>query len=543
MTQGVSTFVTGPSGQQVILGPSAAAALFDQTKQTPARPASSSQQLQQIGYSFPSAGCADDGGSASAGMNFTTASSMNGSKRMTSNAAGGGVAIPNTTTNNKNNSEPQSQNFLISKDATKRNDNPSASSSATNKSSKRKVNSSAAGIGGQPQQTQPRGATSFEQQQQRSRSNYPQQQQWSRGGSDEAFTTAPTTVSDSYYSCSNNNLGGGDGDGVGGSQISSSVVGDGSMSNSNSTTLGHILQNSMMMPNSQTPRIGFSMESIYNDKFKPGDRRRQERNLREQARSHKISQQIKALRDVLSESKVPFKANKYSILTSVADYIKQLQSHAVLLDGEHKKLINTIRKTTEMINSGSVPQVSSSGGAGDNIVSNNGNSSDNCATNNEGSNDTVDDAEMLLVQGLDYRTLFNQCSAALGVVALDGRFLACNAEFQNIIGYTKEQLEKHSLFDLLANKDTDEFFGILNDVFNTKDMEDVEEDVDSNLGRKENFGGVNEGLWSGIISRPQQSFQVNITVTRTPQGTPKFFNCALFEARSNVNTESMALEI
>lgn len=540
MTQGVSTFVTGPSGQQVILGPSAAAALFDQTKQTPARPASSSQQQQQQqqnGYAFPSTTGGGESTSASGGMNFSTVNSMNGSKNTVSNIAGGGAAVTNTNTNIKNEREPQQQNFLISKDTAKGNDVPLSSSSATNKSSKRKVDSSSVGAGEQGFGGVE--SISFEQQQQRSKSNYPQQQQWRGGGGDEAFTTAPTTVSDSYYSSSNNNnISGGD---IGGlSQSLPSVIGDGDMSVSNSTTLGHILQNSMMMPNSQHPRIGSSMDSIYNEKFKPGDRRRQERNLREQARSHKISQQIKALRDVLSDSKVPFKANKYSILTSVADYIKQLQSHAVLLDGEHKKLINTIRKTTEMVNSGSVPQVSSSSGGG-NISSNNGNSSDTCATNNEGSNDLVDDAEMLLVQGLDYRTLFNQCSAALGVVALDGRFLACNAEFQNIIGYTKEQLEKHSLFDLLANKDADEFFGILNDVFNKR--KDMEACGDSNLEEKENVSGVNEGLWSGIISRPQQSFQVNITVTRTTQGTPKFFNCALFEASNNVNAEDIGLEI
>jgi len=540
MTQGVSTFVTGPSGQQVILGPSAAAALFDQTKQTPARPASSSQQQQQQqqnGYAFPSTTGGGESTSASGGMNFSTVNSMNGSKNTVSNIAGGGAAVTNTNTNIKNEREPQQQNFLISKDTAKGNDIPLSSSSTTNKSSKRKVDSSSVGAG--EQGVGGVESISFEQQQQRSKSNYPQQQQWRGGGGDEAFTTAPTTVSDSYYSSSNNNnISGGD---IGGlSQSLPSVIGDGDMSVSNSTTLGHILQNSMMMPNSQHPRIGSSMDSIYNEKFKPGDRRRQERNLREQARSHKISQQIKALRDVLSDSKVPFKANKYSILTSVADYIKQLQSHAVLLDGEHKKLINTIRKTTEMVNSGSVPQVSSSSGGG-NISSNNGNSSDTCATNNEGSNDLVDDAEMLLVQGLDYRTLFNQCSAALGVVALDGRFLACNAEFQNIIGYTKEQLEKHSLFDLLANKDADEFFGILNDVFNKR--KDMEACGDSNLEEKENVSGVNEGLWSGIISRPQQSFQVNITVTRTTQGTPKFFNCALFEASNNVNAEDIGLEI
>merc|ERR1711957_202127 len=141
------------------------------------------------------------------------------------------------------------------------------------------------------------------------------------------------------------------------------------------------------------------------------------------------------------------------------------------------------------------------------------------------------DVEMLLVQGLDYRMVFNQCSAALGVVALDGRFLACNDEFQNIIGYTKEQLEKQSVFDLLANKDADEFFGSLSNFLNKNKIEDCD---DSNIERKENMNSGHQRLWSGIISRPKESFQCNITISSTSQGIPKFLNCSLFEASNNV---------
>jgi len=537
MAQGVSTFVTGPSGQQVILGPSAAAALFDQNKQTPAPSQQQQQQQQQQhnGYSFPQTGggaAAAADPSASTGMNYSTAHSINGSKNTDPNTAGGGANVNASKNNNNGNEREQQQNFLNSGDVTNCNDN--TSSSSINKSSKRKVNSSSVGGSRQPQQDQQQQggggeSLSFEQQQQRSKSNYPQQQQWrGGGGGEEVSADAPATVSADSYTSSNNNLNNNDG----GSYSLPSIGGE--CSTSNSTTLGNILMNSTMMSNSHHPRLTCPDDQGMNEKFKPGDRRRQERNLREQARSHKISQQIKALRDVLSESKVPFKANKYSILTSVADYIKQLQNHAVMLDGEHKKLIDTIRKTTEMVNSGSVPQISSSSG-GNNTSDNNGGCSSNSATKND-----VDDAEMLIVQGLDYRTLFNQCSAALGVVALDGRFLACNAEFQNIIGYTKEQLEKQSLFDLMANKDADNFFGLLNNVFNERNENDG---GDSSLEAKENIDVGNGGLWSGIISRPQQSFQVNITVTRTNQGIPKFFNCALFEANDNDSAENMVLEI
>jgi len=79
-------------------------------------------------------------------------------------------------------------------------------------------------------------------------------------------------------------------------------------------------------------------------------------------------------------------------------------------------------------------------------------------TTQDGSNNTAspvpigNDSEMLLVQGLDYKSTFEQCSAALGVAALDGRFLACNIEFEQISGYTRDELLRHSLFNLLQNQ-------------------------------------------------------------------------------------------
>merc|ERR1712166_1027569 len=110
----------------------------------------------------------------------------------------------------------------------------------------------------------------------------------------------------------------------------------------------------------------------------PAEKRRYERNLREQQRSSKISTQIKELREVLSECNVPFKPNKYSILLKVVEYIKQLQSRAIILDAEHQKLITTVRQTNEMITNSA--------------NNNNGMSSTTCgATDNESLDTTCQD--------------------------------------------------------------------------------------------------------------------------------------------------------
>jgi PAS domain-containing protein len=131
---------------------------------------------------------------------------------------------------------------------------------------------------------------------------------------------------------------------------------------------------------------------------------------------------------VLAESNVPFKPNKYSILLSVVDYIKQLQARAIMLDAEHQKLITTIRQTNEMVNSGTAP-----------------------SSADEDTNDSGSENEMLFVPGLDYRSVFVQCPAALGIASLDGRILECNPEFQELIGCQKNDLLKQSLFNLVKN--------------------------------------------------------------------------------------------
>jgi hypothetical protein len=48
-----------------------------------------------------------------------------------------------------------------------------------------------------------------------------------------------------------------------------------------------------------------------------------------------------------------------SILVSVAECIKQLQLRSIMLNAEHQRLIDTIRKTNELVQSGTALSVSS----------------------------------------------------------------------------------------------------------------------------------------------------------------------------------------
>mmetsp|Transcript_26187 Transcript_26187/g.52184 ORF Transcript_26187/g.52184 Transcript_26187/m.52184 type:complete len:591 (-) Transcript_26187:227-1999(-) len=227
------------------------------------------------------------------------------------------------------------------------------------------------------------------------------------------------------------------------------------------------------------------------DKFStPNEKRRYDRNMREQQRSYKISQQIKELRNVLSNSNIPFKPNKFSILLSTAVYIKQLQSRAMLLDGEHQKLLNSIGQASEMVTTGQLPDEQA-----------------------ESADKSANDANLMFVQGLQYSNIFYQCSAAIAVASLDGRFLDCNVQFEKVSGYTKEELTRETLFNLLTNDDMEEVFKVMGQM--------LKEDKNADFNART--------FWSGVVLQKNRKvdLQMNITMARSPDGTPRFFNCAL----------------
>lgn len=158
-------------------------------------------------------------------------------------------------------------------------------------------------------------------------------------------------------------------------------------------------------------------------------RRRMDRNMREQQRSHKITDQIANLKELLAGANVHFKPDKYSTLISVVDYIRQLQTRSQMLDGEHKKLLDTISKTNEAVNS---PYYSSSTG-GDGGPMSNDLLSDPAGV-------ALEDEHAVFVKDLDYQNVFMQCSLPLAVASIDGRFIACNAEFEALTGYERDEL-------------------------------------------------------------------------------------------------------
>jgi PAS domain-containing protein len=237
-------------------------------------------------------------------------------------------------------------------------------------------------------------------------------------------------------------------------------------SNNSTTSVG-----SATSPGSKTTksesrkRIRGETSMAVSDSEDDCSRRRHDRNLREQRRSQKITHQIDQLREVLAAASVRFKPDKYSTLVSVVQYVKQLQLRSTMLDMEHKKLLDTITRTNEMVNE---PYATS----GTSAVSSTGNigSSSNCGIGTDaakpdsalsgcvGGNDNANevpngggghvynDDELVFVRNVDYKCIFDRCGMPLAVASIDGRLMDCNHEFVKLTGYRREELlpnEKH----------------------------------------------------------------------------------------------------
>mmetsp|Transcript_6408 Transcript_6408/g.12820 ORF Transcript_6408/g.12820 Transcript_6408/m.12820 type:complete len:509 (-) Transcript_6408:343-1869(-) len=157
-------------------------------------------------------------------------------------------------------------------------------------------------------------------------------------------------------------------------------------------------------------------------------RRRQDRNQREQQRSQQISNQIVELRSLLSDAGMECKADKYSTLASLVDYVRELQQKSSVLDSQHKDLLETIRQTTEVMSS----QYMSVQANQDTTAKD-----DDAAV--IGGVAPKDDDEVY-IQGIDYAAIFRSSPFALATTSIDGRFLDCSEGFQKLTRFSREEL-------------------------------------------------------------------------------------------------------
>jgi hypothetical protein len=161
--------------------------------------------------------------------------------------------------------------------------------------------------------------------------------------------------------------------------------------------------------------------------------------------------------------------------------------------------------------------------------------------------------------------------------SLDGRFLTFNQQFGALAGLNQESTESLSLFGLLQYEDADEVFRALGSLLKDSDSEgsrtsgnhsnsqqgtspdpssaddgnngnsssedkqsDNSDEKNGESGSGSNVSGLGDsgddvdsgftysnGYWSGDLSGTNQHLRMHISLSRTADGTPKFFNCSL----------------
>jgi PAS domain-containing protein len=163
-------------------------------------------------------------------------------------------------------------------------------------------------------------------------------------------------------------------------------------------------------------------------------KRKADRNAREQQRAQQVTDQIAHLREILERSGVSLgKTDKFSTLLAVEDYITSLQAKALELTGEHEKLLSTIQQTTEYVNShytatSTIPPTTSSSG------------SEESRAQESSDQDEESENDFPFHQGINYKWIFDCCPFSVAVASIDGRFIDCNTEFQELTGYSRTEL-------------------------------------------------------------------------------------------------------
>merc|ERR1719162_1905877 len=282
-------------------------------------------------------------------------------------------------------------------------------------------------------------------------------------------------------------------------------------------------------------------------------KRRKDRNMREQERSQRIAHQIAQLKELLASSNVQFKPDKYSTLVTVAEYIKSLQQRSVMLDTEHRKLVDTVSRTNNVVNSSKLRPQSSPISSSSPNQENQGRQGPNIIPSDT---DVVDD-DLVFVGGLDYKSVFSNCGVAMAITTIDGRLLECNIEFAHFCGITDKKLksaglcsnkfEPHSssneancimqnevkqplsLFNVLQQEDMQGVFSAMSRML--KNSESL--DATSHLKGVNSGDSVNSDQWTSTVKRSNKigiELQVNISLVRSNDGNPKYFNCALTKA-------------
>lgn len=185
------------------------------------------------------------------------------------------------------------------------------------------------------------------------------------------------------------------------------------------------------------------------------EQQRIERNAREKKRSLRISQQIDSLRRAMEADGLRVEGCKYTLLSSVVDYITKLQERTEVLAKEktlwHKKEIECGSSPSKSSNSSSGSSSTGGGGSGSGAKGKKGKSGSGKNSKAVVTVSAPNTAAATALSDSSFRDLFLQSLLAIAVADSFGMIVDCNPAFERLSGFGREELRQQSLFSLSAN--------------------------------------------------------------------------------------------
>lgn len=208
-----------------------------------------------------------------------------------------------------------------------------------------------------------------------------------------------------------------------------------------------------------------------------GRKRRSDRNAREQARSQKIADQIADLHQLLDDADIQHKPDKYHTLVCTANYIRKLQQQSSELQHKQEEMVQSLQQISHQLtqhnNCGSLlssaaPAVVSSSG----MICFSGSESVLPMAMTAKSGAGADQTSGFPDGRIDFKWVFDFAPFASSVTSIDGRFLECNAHFERLSGYSRQELlevptgktRNMSLFNILHRQHIERVFAPLSEM-------------------------------------------------------------------------------
>jgi hypothetical protein len=257
-------------------------------------------------------------------------------------------------------------------------------------------------------------------------------------------------------------------------------------------------------------------------KLKEGDTKRLARNVREQRRTHRLSEQIDTIKNLLEEAQFPLKSSsKFHILYACEQYIAQLH-------GKEEALRKEKRTWDQLAMEPHSEDEWKSAGDGSGEVSSRQAKKRprDSARATQGSSDA----------NINWRHAVMTAATPLAIAKLDCQIVAWNQMFERVVGFPKEQMNTLTIFSLVHPADLQKMFIAVADCMQRKSgvsrpMRAIIRPPTACVSADQ--ASMNASSCKSMSDR-NGPWEISVTAVRDETETLRCLQCVLLEATASV---------